>query len=265
MVLPRVSPDPDLHLWADRIRLAAASHSGGLFSRVMVLAETDSTMDPARADGSPGLIVVAGRQTAGRGRLGRAWADTRGLGLAVTFTLDAERFDASLLSIASGLASHAACAAAAPGVSLGVRWPNDVVERRTPSRKLAGVLIERAGDVALLGIGINVLQQTADFPETIRGRAASLAMVGSRSGRLDVLESLIVALAESLGRPMEENAQIWSEHDVLLGTRRVFEHAGRRYEGVVESVKPTSHIQLRTAEGATVTLPALTTSMVHDA
>lgn len=265
MVLPRVSPDPALHLWADRIRDVAVSSSRGLFSRVMVLAETDSTMDPARADGSPGLIVVADRQTAGRGRLGRAWADTRGLGLAVTFTLDAERFDASSLSIASGLASRAACAAAAPGASLGLRWPNDVVERTPPSRKLSGVLIERAGGAALVGIGINVLQEGGDFPETLRGRAASLAMLGSRSGRLEVLEGLIVALGEALACPMEQNAQAWSELDVLVGTRRVFEHAGRRYEGVVEAVKPTSHIQLRTAEGAAVTLPALTTSMVHGA
>lgn len=263
-MLPRVSPDPALHLWADRIQAAAATHSRGLFSRVMVLAETDSTMEPARADGAPGLIVVADRQTSGRGRLGRAWADTRGLGLAVTFTLDAERFDPPTLSISAGLASLDACTRATR-TPLGLRWPNDVVEKAPPGRKVSGVLIERAGPIALVGIGINVLQSDSDFPEPLRGRAASLAMLRAEANRLDVLTWLIESLSAALLRPTEQNAEIWQQHDVLVGTRRTFEHAGVRHTGVVQAVQPTSHIQLRTDAGAVVSLPALTTSMVHEA
>ncbi len=229
----------------------------------MVLAETDSTMDPARADGSPGLIVVADRQTAGRGRLGRAWADTRGLGLAVTFTLDAERFDPPALSISAGLASLDACLACC-SADLGLRWPNDVVERAASGRKLAGVLIERVGQTALVGIGINVHQSGADFPETLRGRAASLAMLNGASGRLRVLERLIESLAMALDQTPDARAMRWGSFDVLVGTHRVFEFSGRRYAGVVESIRPTSDIRLRTADGL-VTLPALATSMVHDA
>lgn len=97
----------ELQTWAPR--LEAAIGAGGLTSidRVAVLASTASTQDAARemAVGRPGLMVVAGEQTAGRGRLGRAWSDAAGLGVAATFVLDALRGGEPGLPIAAGVAA----------------------------------------------------------------------------------------------------------------------------------------------------------------
>src|SRR5436190_5179882 len=110
---------------------------------VMVVRETGSTQDFAKsiARGAAGLVVIAGRQTQGRGRLGRRWADTSHLGLAMTFVIDG-RGKAEQLAIAAGVAACRAVEGCVGPGRVGLRWPNDVVERAAgggPGRKLSGV------------------------------------------------------------------------------------------------------------------------------
>ena len=111
--------------------------------------------------------LVAERQTAGRGRLGRTWESTPGASL--TFSLAwpfAAGIDLSGLSLAVGVAL-AETLDPRPGAALriGLKWPNDLwlVGSAEPGRKLGGVLIETvargAGRVAVIGIGINLREQ----------------------------------------------------------------------------------------------------------
>lgn len=258
--------DEPLHLWAERLEGMLRARELGIVDRVAVLASTGSTQDAARqfASGRPGLAVLAGVQTAGRGRLGRAWSDDEGRGLAVTVALDGERWGVETLALAAGLAACRACERALDRYALGLRWPNDVVERGRDGRKVSGVLIERDGPLALVGIGINVLHERRDFPPEIRDRAASLAMLGCGATRLDVAESLLVELDRALGMGPEDLRRAWLKRDVLFGTRRTFIHNGRPVSGTVEGIDPASRILVRTNYGNVVSLPALSTSMVHE-
>lgn len=135
--------------------------------RLEVVGAVASTQDVARVraiDGAPvGTLVVAERQTAGRGRIGRGWDDDDRPGASLAATLLLELVDdASLLPHALGLA---VLDAVAPwlGHLVALKWPNDVVARvdRAP-RKVAGLLVERIDDgmprgpVLLAGIGLNV-------------------------------------------------------------------------------------------------------------
>lgn len=293
--------------------LRAACEASG--RRIVVVDECPSTQDIARQSASPGLVVVARRQTAGRGRLGRSWADTAHAGLALTLTLSgADVIDAGVLSIGVGLAACQACervlrssAGAAPAAPptaadadalaargdppfLGLRWPNDVVERRL-GRKLGGVLIERSAELFIVGVGINCSQREGDWPDALRGCAASLLeltpalaatarlsppgspsmplgqVAGTCSGSLRglVAVELLGAIDRVRALPPERIAREWSARETLIGTRRVFQHAGARVTGLVESIDPLSQIVLRDDSGAIHRLPALTTSLVHDA
>lgn len=236
----------------------------GVARRVVVVDLCTSTQDLAASEsrGEPGLMVVGLRQTAGRGRLGRAWHDS-GRGLAATFVLGGET-EAGRLSLAAGVAALAACASMIAGERrLGIRWPNDVVER-TGGRKLAGVLIERRGGVFLAGIGINVTHAEGDWPAELAGRACSIAQVGGQGTVADAAAALAVALEAALARTPGELVEAWKAGDVLRGTTRTFVHDGRQVRGVVESVEPTSEIVVRLAEGRLERLPALTTSLRHD-
>jgi BirA family biotin operon repressor/biotin-[acetyl-CoA-carboxylase] ligase len=123
---------------------------------IEVLPEIDSTntelMRRARAGQHDPVLLVAERQTAGRGRLGRDWQGAPGLALAFSLGLPLTPPDWSGLSLTVGLS-----VANSLHPSLQLKWPNDVW---LGERKLAGILIETAlfGDTryAVIGIGINI-------------------------------------------------------------------------------------------------------------
>lgn len=252
-----------IHRWADELE----SHLAGLkrlgLTRVVVLAETASTQDAAarHAGNSPGLLCIAARQTGGRGRLGRAWLDNRGLGIAMTLALPEAAADAQL-PLAAGLAVAEAVSTPELTHRIGLRWPNDGVDRVT-ARKLAGVLIERQQGLTLLGIGINTHQTESDWAEANLATAISLAEIGLDVDRLELAALVLTHLDEALATPPETLAKKWLKRDTLTGTWQRFDHAGRRYEGIVESIDPSSTLIVRTTMGL-ARLPALTTSLVHE-
>jgi biotin-(acetyl-CoA carboxylase) ligase len=146
----------------------------------------------------------------------------------------------------------------------GLRWPNDVVEPGPGGgRKIAGVLIEVRGGLALLGIGVNVYQSDGDFSVAIRGAAVSARQLGSLATRIEVGADVVRALDVVLAMEATALAREWMQRDVLTGSRQAFMHAGRRIEGLVESIDPTHEIVVRTGAQTVVRLPALTTSLLH--
>ena len=263
-----MSGDAELRAMADAAEAAIEAGRLRFVRRVVTVRETASTQGAARRLAEPGTLVAAGRQTAGRGRLGRRWADEAGMGVAATLILDAGGHASGAVSLAAGLAAAAAVEAAiagAPGApSVGVRWPNDVVERAAGGggRKFAGVLVERADGLLLVGIGVNVTQRDADFEEPVRARAVSTGMCGSAWGRPEVLGRLCLELDRTLGLDGGSARTEWEAMDVLLHTRRIFEHDGRRVEGVVVAIDPSSAVRVRLLDGGEVSLPALTTSLI---
>lgn len=275
------------------------------FDRVLVVDQCESTQDIAKqaCQGKPGMLVVAERQTAGRGRLGRAWADTSHLGVPATFVLDATVISPEHLSLIAGIAACATCEFALdynaadldclsdyPTVPLdfavrsqsksffrsdvlidqpvAIRWPNDVVELTdslTPGRKIAGVLIERVDGLVLVGIGVNVLHARSDWSAELATKATSLRSLGSVWSRADVAVQLVTSLNALLSKRPSIIAKLWNNRDVLVGLRQTFEHNNQRFTGTIKSIDPTNHILLQLDDGTTKSLPALTTSLVHDA
>lgn len=176
-------------VWSRAVDAAAVRDAlaGGRHVRaVEVVGTVGSTQDVGRsraADGVPtGTLLVAERQTAGRGRVGRAWEDDGrpGASLAATLLL-AVPAHATLVPHALGLAVRDA---AAPwlGTRPRLKWPNDVVVRVDGApRKVAGLLVEREADlgperrtVLLAGIGLNVDRR--HLPPTVdRAGIADLA------------------------------------------------------------------------------------------
>jgi biotin-(acetyl-CoA carboxylase) ligase len=193
-------------------------------------------------------------------------------GLAACFTIEAAlELDAPAAGLARGVLDAlinpvGAVAGAIGSVRVGLRWPNDVVARSSASAsplKLAGCLVEVRDGLALVGIGVNVGQNADDFPPELAGKAASLGMLGSHWDRADVIERLVVELDRCVQLPVDRAVDQWIRRETLVGTLQTFEHDGRRFTGVVESVDPLASLRLRTDSGV-VDLPALTTSLVKD-
>jgi len=236
-------------------RLEAACAATALIRRAHVLESTPSTQDaPETQAALPGTVVTAWRQTAGRGRFGRQWADTATAGVAATFVVEPQ--PAERLALAGAVAAAEAVEAAL-GVRVGIKWPNDIV---VSGRKLAGVLIEIRSGRALVGIGINCMQDR--FDGELESRATSLAMLGARVERLEVLASLVAALDRALAATDAALVESFLERDALRGTRAVFATPEGPVEGVVRSVDPMRGLVVRIDSGERF-LPAHSTSVAE--
>src|SRR5580693_6134353 len=159
-----------------------------LWSDVNVVTETGSTNEDliaaARGGATEGTVLVAERQTRGRGRLGRQWVSEPGAALTFSVLLrpaGVPPASRGWLPLLAGVAV-AAGIRAQTGLDVSLKWPNDVL---TPGGKLAGILGEQTGDAVVVGIGLNV----GDLPASVPGgTATSLAVMGAtgvdRSGLL---------------------------------------------------------------------------------
>ena len=175
--------------------------------RVVYRDTTPSTNDLAiELAADPALraptLVLAGEQTAGRGRGANRWWSAPG---ALTFSLIVDPADLGLppdawprLSLATAVAACDALARLAPGVALGVKWPNDVV---AADRKIGGILIEGPHHAPptprrlVVGVGLNVNNLWSEAPAELRATATSLA---DTTGGTHNLTEVLVRLLESI-------------------------------------------------------------------
>jgi BirA family transcriptional regulator, biotin operon repressor / biotin---[acetyl-CoA-carboxylase] ligase len=232
--------------------IAETSH----FKNVTVLRVTDSTQDAARRlDAQPGDIIVAGRQTAGRGRLGRTWSDTADEGIACTFVV--KPCGAERLAAAAATGSAIAVESLA-GMSVSIKWPNDLYVR---SRKLGGILIEQSSEAAFIGIGINV-GQTA-FEGELSHRAISMAMLGVSVDRTQVMSALIRSLDMALGQSESWLASAFDDRNYLRGRVVKVASGGIEHRGRAVRIDPIRGLELATDSGP-VTLAGSTATILDD-
>lgn len=210
-------------------------------SRVFVYEEVGSTNDLAAQLGGDGTVVVAHRQTAGRGRHGRAWHSAAHLGLWFSVALAGRLHGlgfAAVLAVRDALESRCA---------VEVKWPNDLL---VCGCKVCGILLEYRNGHSIAGIGLNVHQELDDFPPDLRGRAGSLqALCGGtwdRSellhGILEQLDARVVALRSGRYSAVHEE---WAEACGLIGRR--IRHGGM--EGTVADIDGLGALILETEAG----------------
>ncbi len=241
--------------------LSPASITGNLGThfigqRVIYYPSLTSTMEMAKQEAQlgavEGTVVVADEQTAGRGRIKRAWLSPKG-SIALSIILYPSVVNLpSLIMLASLAVAHSI--EAVTGLRSQIKWPNDVLVN---DRKVCGILIESSvrgniADYAIIGIGVNVNLRLSDFPE-IPSTATSLsAELGRDAPRLRIIRRLLVEV-ERLYLALQAGGSIyeeWRDTLVTLG-RRVRVKSGKTvYEGVAESVARDGSLLLRHSNGS---------------
>jgi len=223
--------------------------------RVICYPSLTSTMEVAKQEAQlgavEGTVVVADEQTAGRGRINRAWLSPKG-SIALSIILYPSVVNLpSLIMLASLAVVHSI--EVVTGLRSQIKWPNDVLVN---DRKVCGILIESSVrgnivDYAIIGIGINVNLRLSDFPE-IPATATSLsAELGRDVSPLRIVRQLLVEmerlyLALRTGESIYEE---WQDSLVTLG-RKVRVKSGKTvYEGVAESVARDGSLLLRHSNG----------------
>lgn len=159
------------HPWSDLIHI---------FDEV---GSTNTLAKNLATQGAPaGTVIIADRQTGGRGRLGRSFLSPGDAGVYFSLILRPNCPPGALMHLTCATAV-AMCDAVdnAFGFRPGIKWTNDLI---ADHRKLGGILTElsvnpKTGlvDWAVVGVGINCRQQETDFDESIRFMACSARMI----------------------------------------------------------------------------------------
>lgn len=193
----------------NQIRKFLGSHPWN--DSIHIFDEVGSTNTLARelaAQGAPeGTVLIADRQSAGRGRLGRSFLSPGDVGVYFSLILRPNCRPQELMHLTCAVAV-AMCDAveAAFGFRPGIKWTNDLV---CGTKKLGGILTELSlnpktalVDCAIIGVGINCRQQEQDFDETIRGMACSAQMVTGQDADRNRLAAEMIRALQQMNRQL---------------------------------------------------------------
>ena len=227
--------------------------------------QTDSTNTQAKAlakAGAPhGTVLIAGHQTGGRGRMGRTFQSPEGKGVYLSVILRPACPPEELmhLTCAAGVAMTDAVEAVS-GLRPGLKWINDLV---IGSKKLGGILVEMSVekglvDYAVVGIGINCLQNREDFHPDIRDMATSLCLA---CGKPIPPEQLAAAMVTALWKM---SRVLFSEKERLMDAYKAgCITLGREIQVLrFDTVRPGKAVDLDTEGGLVVEYPDGTREVV---
>ncbi len=222
--------------------------------QVLCYPSLPSTMETARKEagrGAPeGTAIIADEQTAGHGRLGRAWLSPEGsVSLSVVLYPDIAGLPYLImiasLAVARGIE-------AVTGLEALLKWPNDVLIN---GRKVAGILIEtslkgEAVDYAVMGIGININVDMSVFPEIAATATSLSAELHSSVSRLRVVRRLLLELDDLYKAPQQAVYGEWRSRLTTLGRQVCVVRGGAVQYGRAESVTADGSLMLRLDDGS---------------
>lgn len=267
MSADKVHQTPITH-WADRLTTPGEDIplQSSQTPEVRVYRQTASTQDLARQHGGGWFVALADEQTAGRGRLGRAWVAPPGSAVLMSMRwpclIDSSSLDTIAYRVAVAAAESAERFLAGTSHRVRIKWPNDIL---VDSRKLAGILIERADGAAIIGIGFNVTLTEHDLsglPVDLAGRVTSLAMLGRPTDRLAVATDLIGRCYTRLTCPHDPLLLDEWRTRSPLGYQARFRSDGVEIAGTVIDLDPALGLIVRRDTGEIVHLPAATTTVL---
>lgn len=214
---------------------------------------TEAARQAARG-GREGLCIVAREQTAGRGRLGRAWISPRDAGLYFSIVLR-PRFEASawpLITFAAALAARDAIERACR-IAPDIKWPNDLL---IGERKICGILAERIETDAsvVVGIGINLTDEA--FPPGLSDRVTSLeAAMKDAPDREALLVELVRAMGERYAVLQSPNGRAmtireWTARSSYAEGKSVRVALEREsFEGVTRGLEEDGSLRVEISDG----------------
>lgn len=228
--------------------------------RLIAVATTGSTndlaSDAARGGASEGTVVIAEAQTAGRGRLGRAWQSEPGINLYMSVLLRPELgpAEAPRLSLLAGVA--VAEALEAEGLEVSIKWPNDILVGR---RKIAGILTEMEAEAdrvraVVVGIGVNLNSTEDDFLPELRDKATSVLIESGHRADRPAFAARLLGSFERHYRDFSRQGLAavvadWNRRSCLDGQRVRVTQAGATVEGLCVGIDSDGALLVKQGDG----------------
>jgi BirA family biotin operon repressor/biotin-[acetyl-CoA-carboxylase] ligase len=255
----KITGEPDA-LIADDL-LARLGKTKVIGRDIHVFEETTSTNDVIEKfahDGvKEGVVVFAESQTKGRGRLGRKWMspNRKGLWFSILLRPDLRPQEATQLTVASATALRRAIEAVTD-LKAEIKWPNDLL---IGGKKVVGILTEMSAEVdrvrhVILGIGVDVNQDAAEFPAELRKIATSLKIeTGKEICRAElateILRELDFDYARICGGKFSQLADEWEAGCATIGKNVSVQMGVRQIHGCAEALDDYGALLVRTEHG----------------
>jgi BirA family transcriptional regulator, biotin operon repressor / biotin---[acetyl-CoA-carboxylase] ligase len=240
-------------------RLAGQRIGGPFRCQTTVDSTNRLALELAKKGAAEGTVVLAERQTAGRGRLQRIWHSPAGCNLYLSIILRpaVAPQDLAQITLLAGVAAAETIAAVCPE-GVGIKWPNDLLIR---GRKVCGILTEMRTDAGkhalIVGIGLNVNISREDFSPELRESATSLR---EETGREVSRTDMTVALCERFGKWYETFLrdgfdpvrEAWLARSIMVGktVRVIFRDEVQ--EGTVTGIDRDGALLICAAPGAAI-------------
>jgi BirA family transcriptional regulator, biotin operon repressor / biotin---[acetyl-CoA-carboxylase] ligase len=230
--------------------------------KVLYYPELSSTMEAARREAlwgsQAGTVIVADRQSAGKGRLNRSWLSPQGC-LAFSVILRPNiNFLPSMVMLASLGVLYAI--RSVTGLRPQLKWPNDVLIH---DKKVCGILIEN--DIrkntlhhCIIGIGINVNIHMTDYPEILPTATSLSDQTGKDYNRQDLIVRCLTEM-DTLYQLLPDTSYIfeqWKRNLVTLGQKVQVTWGEKVLNGVAESVTPEGNLLLHQSGGKLIEILA---------
>lgn len=230
--------------------------------KAIVLDEVDSTNSEAErriANGDPTPFVVLSRlQTVGRGRLGRVWHSPENGNLYASFAFRPQISPSqmSLFTLWMGV-NICECINSICRVSCKVKWPNDL---QIEGKKVAGILTEARmeADIVLnvvLGIGLNVNSDAADWPEKLQAIASSLSQAAGQNFEINKLVPAIAGRIAIAYKQLAEGShkaalkERWPRYDSLYDKTVVLLQGEARISGIAKGIDASGSLVIERPDG----------------
>lgn len=206
---------------------------------------------------TPGFVLVATHQTAGKGQVGRKWFSLPGQQLQFSVVL---HFDLSMEALSGFSLFVGLVVARALEKGLGfapeLKWPNDVLVK---GRKICGILLEGKPDAEgrprlVVGVGINCGGKRADFPEELQGLLTTLEEESGRKIAQETLMTEVLAGLKELWQAVNEGKRLiwlenWRAYANIEGKQVRYSTPEGKKTGKVIAITDEGHLRVKTPEG----------------
>lgn len=247
---------------ASSAEIKAKLHTKVIGHRIVDKKEVTSTQDIAKElmqqGAEEGTIVIADKQTEGKGRLGRPWHSMaeKGLWFSIILRPTIPPQVAPQLTLLTAVAVQEGLERAT-GLPVKIKWPNDILFN---GKKIAGILTEMQSELDLVqavivGIGVNVNQQTDDFPKELSNVATSLSVEagGKVFQRSDIIVSILERYEHWYFQYLESGfppvKKRWEQLSLTIGKEITAKTMRKEVTGVAEGITDDGVLLIRKKDG----------------
>jgi len=228
-----------------------------LYSYQTLKSTNDLAFRLAEEKAVEGTLILAEKQTAGKGRMGRKWFSPlhKGIWLSLILRPNIPPVKAPGLSLCTSLALLQSIKEKT-GLEARLKWPNDCL---IGNKKVAGILLELSAeldkvDFVIIGVGINVNQSQNDFPVSLKRTATSLLIESEKKiSRVELLKSFLKNLENIYVNFKSFGLKYYREdikkYSTLLGKKVKLQYGKEKLKGMVKDIDENGSLILETRKG----------------